>query len=116
MITLPALQIVPPSDFKIKLTSVKDELGNDIDVTTTFIGFTFFVDGDSYEVVSDPVNNKFTNAVIDDGYLYLIFEGYPFKYGRLRYVQHERFADTMYTDDVADYYSSLEDTNLFFTR
>lgn len=116
MITLPALQITPPSDFKIKLTSVKRQDGTDVDVTTTFIGFSFFVEGDRYDCISDPLGNTSQNTVIDDGYLYLIFEDYPFKYGRLRYVQHERFADTMYTDDVADYYSRLEDTNLFFTR
>lgn len=116
MITLPALQITAPSDFKIKITSATDDQGNQIDVEHTWLGFTFFVDGDSYEVVYDPAGTETKNAVFEDGYLYLIFQGYPFKYGRMSYVQHERFADTMYTDGDADYYSKKTDTNLYFVK
>lgn len=116
MITLPALEITAPTDFKIKLTDVRDENDNPVDVTSTFLGFSFYVDGARYDCVSDPVNNKFTNAVIDGGFLYLVFERYPFKYGRMSYVQHERYADAMYTDNTADFYTKKQDTNLYFTR
>lgn len=40
MITLPPIQIAPPSDFKVKITSVTDDEGNPVDVSTRFIGFS----------------------------------------------------------------------------
>lgn len=116
MITLPQLQIAAPSDFKIKITSVTDDEGNPVDVSTRFIGFSFFVGDSRYDCVSDPANNRFKNAVIDDGILYLVFESYPFRCGRMSYVQHQRFEDSMYADGEADWFSRKTETNIYFVH
>ena len=116
MITLPSIQIAIPSDFKIKITSITDDEGNTVDVTTRFIGFSFFVGDKRYDCISDPVGGNYQNAVIEDGTLYLVFEGYDFGCGRMSYVQHQRFADLMYTDHTADWYSRRVETNIFFVR
>lgn len=87
-----------------------------MDVTTRFIGFSFFVGDKRYDCISDPVGSNYKNAVIDGGFLYLVFESYDFGCGRMSYIQHQRFADVMYTDHTADWYSRRVDTNIFFVR
>lgn len=116
MLKVEPICIKIPSDFVIAIDEMTDINGTPVDIASTYIGFKFYCNGQSYECISDPDGNSL-NAVIENGVLYLIFEGYPFdKSGVLSYIQHDRVADSKFPSGYNDVYSKLTQCNIRLER
>lgn len=113
MITTPAISIVPPTDFKLRLSCSDDSFAP----ATDYLSITFFTEDKlCYEVVSDPANDRFKNCKLDNGDLVVIFENYPFRKGQLYYCAHFRTDDSDFADGKADKYEKVAKTKIFFVK
>lgn len=113
MLNVEPTTIPIPSDFHITVTSVTDCDGNPLDITNTYIAFKFFIGNKSHYCVSDPMNNRFKNAAVRDGVLYLVFGRHPFREpGILKYVQEDRVGNPIYPDGYQNVYSEECESNI----
>lgn len=72
--------IVFPSDIKLKVNSLKDKDGNDIDVMSVFLVFDIFDQyHNHYYATSDPEGAKSKNTYFDGEYLFVLIENYKLK-------------------------------------
>ena len=70
------MDIQRPSDIKLKISSIKDSKGVDIDVSVVYLIFIIKDKyGHKFLATSDPFGTDSANTVIgDDGFLYILIE------------------------------------------
>lgn len=106
------MRIQKCSDFKLRVNSVKDNEGNDIDVSSAYLIFKIKdIFGHSYEAISDPNGTGTKNTEIVDGVLYVAVENYQLQ-GCLAMSTGIRGADTVFPDGYCTTFSEYKPINI----
>ena len=106
------MRIQKPSDFKIRIESVKDIEGHDIDVASVYLLFVIIDKyGHRYEAISDPNGTDTKNTEIVEGVLYVAVENTKLE-GCLLMSTGIRQADTTFPDGYCTTFSKFQPINV----
>lgn len=108
--------IVFPSDIKLKVNSLKDKDGNDIDVMSVFLIFDIFdIYNNHYYAVSDPEGVKTHNTYFDGNNLYVVIENYKLR-GELSWKVGIVSDDEMFEDGNQKTWGKCQKLNINITE
>ena len=108
------IQIIYPSEIKIKIPVITDGEGNIVPVQDyPYMKFLFIDDYNCiYECIYDPEGTHSKGAKISDGTLYLTIEsGYKLK-GRLRYKIGVRISDDVFSDGEWEWFGEFKNAGI----
>lgn len=107
------MDIQRPSDIKLKVNSIKDSEGVDIDVSVVYL---MFIIRDKYGhklfATSDPLGTDSVNTIIgDDGFLYILIENTNLQ-GCLEMSTGIREDDPEFPDGYCQTFSEFKSLNI----
>lgn len=102
------MDIIFPSDIKIRITSIKDAEGNILQPSDIFLIFHIKDNnGNDYFAISDPEGTETKNTKIEDGYLYVAIENYKLR-GNLNWKIGTKVADSVFPDGYWQWFDKFQ--------